>query len=210
MVSKAIGVLLLAGLLGACAGPSLENQPSAEFPGLYAVTSSGFAEAWARQDAALAGYRSIDVQTLDAAHIDIPPNTGMTGTLRSDWKMTPERESGLQKAWADAVARAFSGYAVAPGGPGVLRIAASVTRIAPGRPTATTVGAELQSMTSSRDVVEIWVEIRLYDGSDDRLLAVIRDSRTMASVALSRAAPQTIEMLFKSWAALLHTRVSGR
>jgi hypothetical protein len=63
---------------------------------------------------------------------------------------------------------------------------------------------------SSQDVIEIFVEFRLYDQPDGKLVAVIRDSRTMLSVAMSRTAPAAIQTMFNSWAALLHTRISGR
>jgi hypothetical protein len=65
-------------------------------------------------------------------------------------------------------------------------------------------------MGSSQDVVEISMEFRLYNQASGDLLAVIRDSRTMVSVAMSRTAPVGVETMFNSWAALLHTRVSGR
>jgi hypothetical protein len=68
----------------------------------------------------------------------------------------------------------------------------------------------MQSMASSQDVVEIFMEFRLYDKASSELLVVIRDSRTMISQAMSRTAPAGIQMMFNSWAALLHTRVSGR
>ena len=54
------------------------------------------------------------------------------------------------------------------------------------------------------------MEFRFYDAGNDQLLAVIRDNRTMISVAMSRTAPIGMVELFKSWAALLHTRVSGK
>ena len=103
-----------------------------------------------------------------------------------------------------------AGELLATGEPGVLRIAAQLTRIAPGRPSATTIGGALQPVGSTQDVMEIWAEFRLYDGADERLLAVIRDSRTITTVQLSRTAPVTMRQLFGSWAALLHTRITGR
>jgi hypothetical protein len=106
--------------------------------------------------------------------------------------------------------KAFAGYLRATDASAVLRIDSGLTRIAPGRPTATTIGADLQPVGSSQDVVEIWVEFRLYDASDERLLAVIRDNRTFTSMQMSRTAPVAVTRLFGSWASLLHTRVSGK
>jgi len=208
---RAILLSLCSVLLQACAEPSLKSEVSKEFASedLYPVKNSGFAQAFVRRDANLSSYRSVDISPLGVSDIDIP-DTVVAGTQRRDWQMTPERQTALQAAWAHAMNQAFSSYERATGGPGVLRIAASLTRIAPGRPTATTIGGELQPMGSSRDVVEIWAEFRLYDANDNELLAVIRDNRTLTSMQMSRTAPATINLLFGSWAALLHTRISGK
>ena len=202
--------LLLIILASACTTPALENEVSEEFAdqGLYPVQHSGFAEAFVRRDAGLPGYRAVDIEPLDASAVEIP-STIIAGTLRRDWAMTPERQAALQKDWARAMERVFSSYKQTASGEGVLRISASLTRMAPGRPTVATVGGALQPPGSSRDVVEIWVEFRLFDGSDGSLLAVIRDSRTMTSVAMSRTFPVATANMLASWASLLHTRISG-
>lgn len=209
--ARAILLSLFIALLNGCAEPALKDQVSTEFATqeLYPVKNSGFAEAFVRRDANLAGYHSVDISPLGVSDIDIP-NTPVAGTLRRDWQMTAERQIALQEAWANAMNKAFASYLRATDGPGVLRIDSRLTRIAPGRPTATTIGAELQPMGSSQDVVEIWVEFRLYDASDEKLLAVIRDNRTLTAVQMSRTAPATVKLLFGSWASLLHTRVSGK
>ena len=62
---------------------------------------------------------------------------------------------GGSEAWADAMDKAFASHERATGGPGVLRIEAELVRIAPGRPSATTIGGELQPVGSTQDVVEI-------------------------------------------------------
>ena len=208
---RAILLSVCSVLLQACAEPSLKSEVSEEFASedLYPVKNSGFAQAFVRQDANLSSYHSVDISPLGVSDIDIP-DTVVAGTQRRDWQMTPERQSALQAAWAHAMNQAFSSYERSTGGPGVLRIAASLTRIAPGRPTATTIGGELQPMGSSRDVVEIWGEFRLYNANDNELLAVIRDNRTLTSMQMSRTAPATVNLLFGSWAALLHTRISGK
>jgi hypothetical protein len=211
MKYRTVLLLLVLGLATACTTPVMEDKASGEFAtqGLYPIRHSGFAEAHARRDAGLAKYREVDIQALDVSEVDIP-NTVVAGTLRRDWEMTPQRQAALQQAWAQATGNAFSSYTKAVSGKGVLRIAAKLTRIAPAMATATTVGGALQSPGSSRDAIEISVEFRFYDGGDDSLLAVIRDSRTMTSVAMSRTAPIAMTLMFDSWAALLHTRVSGR
>jgi hypothetical protein len=150
----------------------------------------------------------VNIELLQAADADMS-RTAVGGTLRRDWQMTPEREAALQGVWSEAMDRTFSNYGHADSGEGVLRISAAMTRVAPGRPTATTVGGGFQSQASSQDVVEIFMEFRLYDQASGDLLAVIRDSRTMISVAMSRTAPAGVRTMFNSWAALLHTRVSG-
>ena len=203
--------ILLLGLLTACATePTVTEQPSGEFAeeGLYEVSGSGFATAYARRDVRLADYRKVNIELLQAADADMS-RTPVGGTLRRDWQMTPEREAALQGLWSESMERSFSAYGRADSGEGVLRIAAAMTRVAPGRPTATTVGGGFQAQGSSQDVVEIFMEFRLYDQASWDLLAVIRDSRTMVSMAMSRTAPAGVRTMFNSWAALLHTRVSG-
>jgi hypothetical protein len=149
----------------------------------------------------------IDTMVLD--DIDIPTAPVAT-TLRRDWQMTGERASALQSIWAEAMQRAFSSYRqVGAAEPG-LRVSARITRVAPGRPTATTIGGGVQPAGSTQDVVEVFAEFRLVDQESGDLLAVIRDSRTLLSVAMSRTAPVAIRTMFNSWAALLHTRISGR
>jgi hypothetical protein len=214
MLTRARDLLVFALLatMTACAGPPVvQEQPSSEFSaeGLHPVSSSGFAAAYVRPDAKLSSYRIVNIETLELDNIDVS-RIAVAGTLRRNWQMTPEREAALQQVWARAMDRSFSGYQRASSGDNTLRISASMIRVAPGRPTATTVGRDLQPMGSSQDVVEISMEFRLYNQASGELLAVIRDSRTMVSVAMSRTAPVGVETMFNSWAALLHTRVSGR
>ena len=205
-------VFALLATMTACAGPpTVQEQPSTEFAaeGLHPVKSSGFATAYVRLDAKLSSYRTVNIETLELDNIDVS-RTAVAGTLRRNWQMTPDREAALQEVWSRAMDRAFSGYQRAASGDNTLRISTRMTGVAPGRPTATTVGRDLQPMGSSQDVVEISMEFRLYNQAGGDLLAVIRDSRTMVSVAMSRTAPVGVETMFSSWAALMHTRVSGR
>ena len=204
-------LLALLSVVTACSTPVMDDKASAEFAaeGLHPVQYSGFAEAYARPDAALASYQKIDIQALDVSNVEIP-DTLIAGTLKRDWAMTPQRQAALQQSWQKAMDKAFTGYEKAISGTGVLHVAAKLTRIAPGRPTATTLGGGLQPAGSSRDVLEIWADFRLSDGENGKLLAVIRDNRTITSAAMSRTAPITMTLLLDSWAALLHTRISGK
>ena len=138
------------------------------------------------------------------------PNTLVGTTLRRNWQMTSERVDAMQSAWDGAMRRSFSDYKLVGSAGTALRIGAEITRLAPGRPTATTIGGGAQPIGSSPDVIEVFAEFRLYDQPSGELLAVIRDSRTMLSVGMSRTAPAAIQTMFNSWAALLHTRVAGR
>ena len=205
-----LGFLAVLSLATACSTPVMEDKASGEFAaeGLYPIQHSGFAEAWGRPNAGLAGYTRVDIQPLEVSDIDIP-DTVIAGTLKRDWQMTPQRQAAFQEIWKKAMDRAFAKYEQATGGAGVLRIEAKLIRIAPGRPTATTIGA-VQSVSASRDVLEIWAEFRLFDAAKGTLLGVIRDNRTVTSVSMSRTAPITMTLLLDSWAALLHTRVSGK
>ncbi|MDH5173585.1 MAG: hypothetical protein OEW92_14285, partial [Gammaproteobacteria bacterium] len=75
--------LLLLVVLGlpACSQPAVKDEVCAGFAAenLYRVQNSGFAEACARRDAALSGYRLIDIEPLGVSHIDIP-RTNVPGT----------------------------------------------------------------------------------------------------------------------------------
>ena len=208
--NRLLPILLL--LLGACsAPPTVQDTPSTEFSteGLHPVSASGFAAAYALPGANLSAYRSVNIEPLTADNVDVG-QTAVAGTLRRHWQMTPEREVALQQVWGRAMDRAFSSYARSTSGDDALRITAEMTRVAPGRPTATTIGGGIQPMGSSQDVVEIFMEFRLYNQGSGELLGVVRDSRTMISQAMSRTAPVGVQTMFNSWAALLHTRVSGR
>ena len=203
---------VLLGVLSACSqAPAIEETPSAECTaeGLHPVSASGFTAAYALPGANLSAYRKVHIATLELGNIETGTTT-VSGTLRRDWQMTPEREAALQQVWAQSMDRAFRAYDRASSGETTLRITAEMIRVAPGRPTATTVGGGLQPMGSSQDVVEIFMEFRLYNQDSSQLLAVIRDSRTMISQSMSRTGPVAVQTMFNSWAALLHTRVSGR
>ena len=195
-----------------CAQPTaVTSEPVQEFAseGLYRVTGSGFASAYARPDAKLNAYRAVNIEKLQLDDIEIP-NTVVGGTLRRNWQMTSERVDALQSVWDGAMRRSFSDYKLVDSAGTALSIGAEITRLAPGRPTATTIGGGAQPIGSSQDVIEVFAEFRLYDQPSGELLAVIRDSRTMLSVGMSRTAPAAIQTMFNSWAALLHTRVAGR
>jgi len=210
-IKNTLALLALPLIVACSSGPALEQQPTGEFAaqGLHPVTRSGFAQAYAKPDTQLTRYSGVAIATLSTSAIETG-HTTVDGTLRRDWQMNPERELALQRVWASAMQRAFNSYDLSGDGAMVLEIKAAITRVAPGRPTAATLGGGMQSMASSQDVVEIFMEFRLYDKASSELLVVIRDSRTMISQAMSRTAPAGIQMMFNSWAALLHTRVSGR
>lgn len=203
--------LLLSGSLLACTTPSVETEATGEFAneGLYTVKNSGFAEAYVRRGAGLSSYQKIDPEPLDVSDVDIP-STAVAGTLRRDWAMTPEREAALQRAWSNAIGKAFSGYEQASAGEGVLEIQAKITKIAPGVATANTIGAPTQVRMTMNDAIEISAEFRLFNSENGQLLAVVRDNRTIGAAAMSRTAPINMTLLLDSWAALLHTRVSGK
>lgn len=202
-------VILVA--IAACSSPSMKEEPSVEFAeqGLHAVRSSGFDHAFVLPDAGLASYRVTHIEALQTSEVEVA-STAVSGTRRRDWQMTPERETNLQKSWADAMNRAFADYEFATSGDKVLRITAALTGVIPGRTSATTTTAGGLPVAGSGDTVDIAVEFRLYDSAGNKLLAVIRDRRTIAALQWTRSAGVDTVNLFNTWAGMLHTRVSGR
>jgi hypothetical protein len=204
------GWLLLAFFVAGCASPTLEEGAAPEFAseGLAAVRNSGFAEAYVLPGANLPGYGIIDFSPMSVAGLEVTQTT-MSGTTRGQWLMTPEREAGLQQTWSDATARAFRDYPRADPGQGTVRIDAALTRVAPGRTASTATSASGAMVQGTSDIVEVSAEFRLVDAASGQLLAVIRDRRAISSLQWTRAAGIDSVNLFNSWAALLHTRVSG-
>lgn len=204
------GWLLLALFMAGCASPTLEEGAAPEFTGegLSPVRNSGFAEAYALPGANLPAYGIMDFSPMSVAGLEVTQTT-MSGTTRGQWAVTPEREAGLQQTWADATARAFRDYPRADPGQGTLRIDAALTRVAPGRTASTATSASGAMVQGTSDIVEISAEFRLLDAASGQLLAVIRDRRAISSLQWTRAAGIDSVNLFNSWAALLHTRVSG-
>ena len=206
-----LSLLLAAVLVAACSSPSFKEEPSGEFAaeGLYPVRSTGFREVHARRDAQLASYSAVMIEAMNAADVHIV-TTGGSGTLGRDWQMTPEREQALQARWAAAAGRAFSAYEQSSDGEQVLRITSALTRVVQGMTSFTGGTAAGGSPGGSSASADIHVEFRLYDQASGRLLAVIRDDRSIPAQQWSRTAGAGIVSVFDSWAALLHTRVSGR
>ncbi|RLA61806.1 MAG: hypothetical protein DRR04_01825 [Gammaproteobacteria bacterium] len=209
--AKYLAVFILLTMITACADtPVVQEQPSTEFAaeGLHPVSSSGFEAAYARPNANLASYRTLDVVSMDVSDVHISHTTA-PGTMRRDWQIMPERKTNLQGAWDRAMNRAFAGYAHAGTGDKELRITAKLTRLEPGR-TSAAAGHVSGMAGTSTDTVDVSAEFRLYDQAGGDLLAVVRDRRTIAMLQWTRAAGTDMVNLFNSWAALLHTRVSGK
>ena len=196
-------------LLAACTSPSLEEGVASEFSeeGLAAVRNSGFEEAFVPPGAQLPGYAEVTFPPMDFSRLQVTQTT-VSGTTRGQWQMTPEREQGLRQSWEAATSRAFGDYPRGEGGE--LRIESSLVQVAPGRGTSSATSAAGTPMHGTSDVVNLSVEFRIFNNANDQLLAVIRDRRSIASLQWNRAAGADTVNLFNSWAALLHTRVSGR
>jgi len=137
-------------------------------------------------------------------------NTVVSGTTRQDWQITPTRETNLVNAWAAATDRAFARYQKGDSGEQVLRITAEITRVTPGRTSGTTTAGAGKPVMGSAESVDIEAEFRLYDQASDKLLAVIRDRRTISILLWTQAEGAEMGMLFNSWAGSLQHRISGK
>jgi hypothetical protein len=210
-LKRLLFLLILPGLLWACSSPSFKEDATGEFAdqGLYPVSSSGFDEVHAKPGANLPGYSIVNIEplTLDNTRIT---TTGGSGTLGRDWQMTPERETQLRTDWAAAMNQAFAGYGQAEDGGKVLRISSELTRVVQGSKSFSSTTSAGAPAIGSTDSADIHIEIRLLDEASGELLAVIRDMRTVPAPQWSRAGGIGMINLFRNWASLLHTRVSGR
>ena len=202
---------LLTLLLAACSTPTFKDTPSGEFgdQGLYPVKSTGFKEVHARRDAGLEDYRSVNIEPLNLDNVNFTGTTNMPGTVRRDWTSTPEREQVLTEVWDGSVERAFSEYERTEQGEQVLRISAALTQIWPRARSVTGSPAGVPGAVSG-DLVNVSIEIRLYDQASGDLLAVIRDDRDAPMIQWTQANGRNMVSLFNSWAGLLHARVAGQ
>jgi len=209
-VNGFIGAFLLFGLV-ACASPTIKDAVSSEFAqeGLHRVTSSGFEKAYVLPEANLSSYQRIHITPMQSADV-VVTQTAVSGTTRQDWLMTPEREKNLKAAWDRATHRVFAQYSSDASGGSGLTVSSRLVRIIPGRTTGTSTTSAGVLTVGSSDTVDVEVEFRLTDDASNKLLAVIRDRRTIASLQWTRAAGVDMQNLFNSWAALLHTRISGK
>ena len=206
-----LGLALLTSLAACSQAPVLSSEASTEFAaqGLQVVQSSGFEQAYARPGTSLSSYQRIDAEKMSVADVHISHTTA-PGTMRRDWLITPEREANVQAAWAQSMDRAFAHYSSATAGEKVLRVTAALTRLDPGMTSAAAGGLPGSAAGTSSNTVDVSVEFRLFDQGSGDLLVVIRDRRTIPTAQWSRAAGVDMVNLFGSWAALLHTRVSGK
>ena len=206
-----IPMLLSLALVTACASPELQEKPAEEFAaeGLHEVKGTGFASAYVLPTAQLPSYGQVNFAQMNSAEVEVTSTT-VTGTTRRDWQMTAEREAKLAEAWSSATTHAFSDYPREDAESGALQVEAWLTRVSPGRSTNTSSATVGSSSSINRDVVSVSAEFRIYDAASQRLLAVVRDSQNIASLQWTRAGGADMANLFNSWAALLHTRISGR
>lgn len=205
----------LALLLTACTPtPVLEEQPSSRYPGLNVVSGSGFKEAWARPGAGLKDYDSVVASPLESADAEIrqPPSSA---TGRQDWQLTPESEQALAEMWDNAISKAASERGLRAGSEGtsVLRIDASLTRIAPSANRQQEQKTPGRSTVYTEDAGEAAIEIRLYDHESGELLVVIHDKRRIGVQSWGRASSVTASAdarnLFNRWANQLLSRITG-
>ena len=203
--------LLVPGIIGGCSQPTITDTVSEEFAaqGLQRVTASGFDQAYVHPDANLPRYNEVIVKPLGVADVEVS-QTAVSGTVRSQWTLTEEREQALQALWASATGRAFSGYPLDESGEPALRLETDLTHITPGRTSGSTTTAGGQMVLGSADSVDVAAEFRLYDDASGQLLAVIRDRRTLPGLSWTRMAGSDLANQFSRWAGLLHTRISGR
>lgn len=208
---------LAIGLLAACAGtPALTGKDSTEFPGLRQVSSSGFDEAWAKPEAGLNSYTVIAATPLVSADAKIvQPGGTLNSAIQKEWELTPERQEALAQAWSRSLATAAGERSLDMSGAGeqVLRIDASMTRIAPSADFSQVDRTPGRATVYTEDSGEAAIEFRLYDNASGELLAVIRDKQRVGSQMWARSnsitASADVRNLYNGWARRLLDRVSA-
>jgi len=207
---KSTAALLLTVLFTACSNPTFQDEPSPEFKeeGLYPVRATGFAEVNARRDAQLSSYAAVTIEALELDNVQISEAV-ISGATPRDWQMTAAREQVLVEAWKTAMEWAFRDYDRSGNGNNSLRITAQLTHVRPRSRSAIVTTHSGVPTPGSGDVVDISIEIRLYDQASGKLLAVIRDRRDVLAVQWIRSNGRDISILFTSWSGLLEGRVSG-
>ncbi|WP_170287470.1 DUF3313 family protein [Halioglobus maricola] len=214
---KYIAGALAVTLLAACSStPVMEDKPSSEFEGLNKVSSTGFNEVWGRPGTDLSSYSAIVATPLKSADAEIiQPGQSIQTRTRQDMEMTPEVEQGLAETWNDAITREAQDKGLATDGSGdkVLRIDASMTRIAPSANFAAEKQAPGRTTVYTEDSGDASIEFRLYDNTSGELLAVVRDKRSIGSQMWSRSntvtASADVRNLYRNWANRLVTRITG-
>jgi len=212
---RAITILLnavvLAALLASCAQPAFQDQPAAEFPGevLYPVRDTGFREAYARRDADLAQYRAVVIEPLQLDQTQLI-SAGGSGVAGVNWQITPKRAEVLGREWLNAMNRAFAGYSRGGSSEKALRITAALTRVVQRGAVSSGLGNAGSLPIVSGETADVFMEWRLYDQAGGELLGVVRDDQSIPAPQWSLADGANMANLFRPWAAMLHTRVSGR
>jgi hypothetical protein len=208
-------LLCISLLLTACSTtPTLEDKPSSEFIGLNKVSGSGFSEAWGRPGAGLANYRVVQVSPLQSAGAEIVQPASSTRASQ-DWQLTTQRQAALQAGWAEAMGAAAQKHGLDTSGNGekVLRIEATLTRIAPSANLQQEQQSPGRSTVYTEDSGEASAEFRFYDDASGELLAIIRDKRRVGNQVWGRAstvsASGDVRRLFNSWANQLLSRITG-
>lgn len=208
-------LLWLVLLISACAGePTLDTEPSSEFPGLFAVSNSGFREAWASPDANLTAYRVIEIGELDSASAEVV-QPASSSRIRREWVLTPERQAALARVWREAMTGAAERAGLDAHGAGdqVLVIKSRLTRIAPRTDVEQVQQTPGVTRVYTEDSGEAAIQIRLYDGATGRLLVVIRDKRRigprMWGLTSTVSVAADVRSLFNTWSNQLLSRVNA-
>jgi hypothetical protein len=209
-ITRVLPYVLIGFALVACSTPAIDEQPAEEFAseGLHPVSGTGFESAYVLPGANLPTYDEIEFDVFQSAEAEVT-QTAVTGTTRRDWQITEDKSERLAQAWSSATSHAFRDYPRGEEGKR-LRVEGVLVRVSPGHSATTSTVAAGPSTHGSRDVVNISAEFRIYDEVSGDLLAVVRDRQTIAALQWTRAAAVDMSNLFNSWAALLHTRISGR
>jgi hypothetical protein len=186
--------------------------------GLHRMLNAGFAEAWAKPDANLAGYDKVALQFVKIRYKRKPTSRRYTGASRSNFAFTQSQVQRVTQAFRDIFEAELGASKrfelVEEPGPDVLYVEASIVDLIVKVPTESYAGREATVTTSTADMT---LMLELYDSQSGELLARVKDRKEARQAGHSGVNDlyssnvvtnsEAVRRLFRRWARILRERL---